>query len=166
MNLYEIDSRITEILSTIDMSTGELDERFTEELEQLGIEKEKKIESILCFIKSKKAFSEDLDEEIKTLTKRKKFEDNRIERLISYIQDFLQGEKFETSKVKVGYRKSTSVQVTEEDALIQWATENNPAIVKTETKQKLILDEIRKLINSGTEVPYATLIEKNNIQIK
>ena len=107
MTLYEINSQIDQILSNIEIDdeTGEvlID---TTLLESLQIAHDVKIENIACFIKNLNAEVEALKAEEKNLYARRKQKEKTIERLTYMLDNDLQGQKFETARCKISYRKS------------------------------------------------------------
>jgi len=159
MNLYEINN---EILSTcIDTETGEVID--IEKLNSLNLQMQDKIENIGCWVKNLLSNADQLDAEIKSLTERKKSAKNKAESLKKYLSDFLNGSKFESSKVSISYRKSESVEVIdiEQIKLLEncddYLTYKEPEANKT---------AIKDAIKHGVIVPGCSLVEKQNIQIK
>jgi len=163
MNLYEINSQIENFEFKIDEETGEVIN--LDELDNLKLAKDKKIENIVLYIKNLKADEKALDDEIKALQARKKAKTNKATYLSMYLESTLGGAKFETPKCKVSYRKSTSVDI--EDGFIEYARiaglgnlyrEN----VEYKPDKKTILKELKE----GKNIPYCSLKEKQIIQIK
>ena len=158
MNLYEINA---ELLSCIDTETGEVID--IEKLNSLNMQMQDKIENIGCWVKNLLSNADQLDAEIKSLTERKKSAKNKAESLKKYLSDFLNGSKFESSKVSIFYRKSESVEVMdiEQIKLLEncddYLTYKEPEANKT---------AIKDAIKHGVIVPGCSLVEKQNIQIK
>ena len=158
MNLYEINA---ELLSCIDTETGEVVD--IEKLNSLNMQMQDKIENIGCWVKNLLSNADQLDAEIKSLTERKKSAKNKAESLKKYLSDFLNGSKFESSKVSIFYRKSESVEVMdiEQIKLLEncddYLTYKEPEANKT---------AIKDAIKHGVIVPGCSLVEKQNIQIK
>lgn len=156
MNLYEIEQ---EIMNCVDMETGEIID--TEKLEQLQMDRDKKIENIALWIKNLKADAEALKAEKNALAERQKAAENKAESLKKYLLGFLAGEKFSTPKVAISFRKSESVQVTDIKSVMdfddQYVKFAEPTVDKT---------AIKKAIKSGIAIPGAELVENQNIQIK
>ena len=108
MNLYQIDQQI---LDCIDAETGEIFD--VEAFEQLALERDVKIESICLWIKNLNAEIEALKAEKDAFAQRLKAAENKRESLKKYISEYLAGNKFETAKVKVSFRKSESLEISE-----------------------------------------------------
>lgn len=160
MNIYEIDSKIMELF---DPETGEI---LNEELfEKFNIERTQKIENLILWYKNLVAESNAIKKEAENLISRQLSVSKKAERIKGYIEFILNGEEFKTSKCKVYWRKSKSINIVEKDKLIDW-------VKKTEEKdiiryeEKISKKEIKRLIDSGEEIPGVELLERKNIQVK
>lgn len=96
MKLYEIDAKIMEC---IDDETGEILD--SEQLEQLEMERDAKIESVGLWIKNLAAEADAIKTEKNNLAAREKIARNKIDRLKEYLAYALDGEKFKTSRLSV-----------------------------------------------------------------
>lgn len=158
MNLYEINA---ELLSCVDTETGEIID--IEKLDSLDLQMQDKIENIGCWVKDLLSDADQLGTEIKSLTERKKSANNKAESLKKYLSSFLDGSKFESSKVSISYRKSEAVEVADikQIKLLEncddYLTYKDPEANKT---------AIKEAIKHGVIVPGCSLVEKQNIQIK
>lgn len=137
-------------------------------LDKLEMDRHVKIENIALFIKSLKAESEMIKAEAKRLEERAKSKINKAAYLEQYLLNNLQGEKFESPRCKISYRKSESVEFLDENVFLKWASDrelNSLLNVKTEIKPNKT--EIKKAIkNGGLKCPYVGLHKENKIQIK
>jgi hypothetical protein len=157
MNLYEIKQSIQEAIDKcIDMETGEIinPELLDNLNEQLNIKRE----NIALYIKNLVADSKAIDEEIKNLTARKKSINNKVDWLKQYLANDLQGNKFETAKVVVSFRKSKSVEINP-DAEIP-----NEFLIQQQPKPDKA--GLKKAIQSGEVINGVSIVEKSNISIK
>lgn len=153
MNIYEIDAAIT---ACVDQETGEiLDEQA---LDALVMERNKKIENVAYWIKDLKAESNAIREEEKALADRRHSAENKVESLKKWLAYALNGEKFKTAKVSVSYRKSKSVQVTDEKAIDEKFFIPQPA--------KLNKKMVSEYLKDGMDVPGCELSEKTNLQVR
>lgn len=153
-SLYTINQ---EILNCVDLETGEiLDEQA---FEALQIERNEKLENIALWVKNLLSESEALKAEEKAFAERRKSAESKAESLKRYLDTALKGQKFNTTKVAISYRKSTSVDVLDVSKLPQ-----EYQVVKTEVvaDKKAIGDALK----AGGSVAGATLVEKNNLSIK
>lgn len=166
MNLYEIDRQIESIYETaIDYETGEISPEAIEALEALQMAREAKIENIALWHKNTLAESKAIADEIKALQERKKRLEKKIDWMDGYLSDALQGQKFETSKVSVTYRKSQAVEIDDTEAFIR-GYKDNPELVTVKVDMTPNKTGIKKILKDGTEILGARLVERQNIQIK
>lgn len=153
MTIYEIDQSI---LDCVDLETGEIID--IEKFENLQIEREIKIDNTICFYKNVNGVISAIEKEIENLSKRKKQQKNLSENLKSLISYSLEGQKFETSRNKVSWRKSESINIINEKEIPNEFKESKIEI-------KISKDAIKKSIKNGIEVNGAEMVFKNNIQI-
>lgn len=162
MRLYEINAELEKL---IDPETGEIAD--FELFEQLGMERSQKIENIALWIKNLESDAESLQAEEKKLKARRVSAENNAERLHDFLSGMLtDGEKFETPRVKLSWRKSESVKILiPEEDFIAWAKKVNDELLsyKEPTINKV---EIKKRLNAGEAITAATLLQSNNLQIK
>lgn len=157
MNIFEINEKITNFLAThINEETGEIEN--IEEFEALNMMREEKIENTVMFLKNKKALLTMLKDEKKTIDERIKSTEKLIERIENLIEYSLQGQKFETSRCAVSYRKSEQVEVNEDLLPKKWF---NKKVTYTVDKMG-----IKKMLKEGIKIKGATLVEKQNMQVK
>lgn len=165
MTLYEINQEIAAIiddLEYIDEETGEvyISEEALARLQQLNIDRDVKLENIGAFIKNLDAEVKAMKDEIKNLRERIGRKERKAEQLAQMVNVDLQahGEtKKEFPKVAYSFRKSTAVEITDEEKLPKEYMKVTYEPSKT---------EIKKAIQKGLEVPGAELVEKQNLQIK
>lgn len=160
MNIFEFDKVIADAIErAIDQETGEIvDELALEGLEQLEMDRNTKIENSVMYIKDCNARADAIKQEIKVLQARAKTFENKAEATKKYLQSALAGEKFESAKCKISYRKSESVNI-DPDALIpsQYIKIREPEYDKKALKQAL---------KAGEKIDGVEIVVKSNIQIK
>ena len=153
MTLYEIERAI---LEAVDTETGEIINE--EMLDSLLMEKEQKIEGIALWIKNLTAEASALKAEKEAFAKRQKVAENKVESLKKYLTNALQGEKFQTTKVSIGFRSSESVEITDISKIPDdYLRYKDPEADKTAIKQ---------MIKDGYQIDGAVLVRKQSIQIK
>ena len=152
MNLYEINNAMQEC---INLETGEID---LELFERLQLEKDEKIENVALWIKNLSSDVEGMENEKKAFEERIKAAKNKIIALKTYLEMALNGEKFQTAKCSITFRKSKSVTVLDVSKLDKdYLKYADPTADKT---------AIKKAIESGVTVAGASLVENLNVQIK
>lgn len=155
-NLYDINA---EILKCVDWETGELID--ADRLSELEMQYSDKVENIACWIKNLAADMDALANEIKNLQGRKKACENKIESLKRYLSNNV-SDSFETSKVKISYRNSKSVNVD----LAELMKYDNCDVYLKYKEPEPDKTVIKEALKSGIDIPGCQLIENRNIQIK
>lgn len=165
MKLYEINDRIYELLNQeiIDPETGEiLDVNGFDQLKELELARDVKIENTGLFIKNLDADIAALKEEEKRLAERRKAKENKANYTKQFLSDFLKNEevsKFETARCKLSFRKSESVAIDDESLIPD-------EYIKTETIKNPMKNDIKTALKAGKEVPGAGLVVNMNLQVK
>ena len=141
MTLYEIDQAIQGL---VDPETGELMD-----------------------YEAFAALQMDRDAKIDTLNERRKALENKAERLKSYLSLALDGEKFQTARCSVTFRKTSSIQVSNPEALIRWLEQNGYDAECVKYKEPEVSKTgIGKLIKEGVPVPYASIEQGRSVEVK
>lgn len=165
MNLYDIEKTLNEFMENgfekyVDTETGEFDEQgFNDELGQLELAKDEKIENIGLFIKNLTTDIADLKAEEKALAERRKAKENKAEYLKNVLSVSLGGNKFETAKIALTFRKSEQVKIVDEEKLPKDFLKEKVTVSADKTA-------IKKAIKAGQAVVGAELVEIQNLQIK
>lgn len=164
-SLYELDSRIQSFIDELYTSVDEdgcIPENINEQLEALTVERAKKLENIVLYIKNLTALADDIKQEEKNLKARRESIEKKAESLIKYVSDSMlkNGESaMESSRYKLSFRRSESVEIVDESLI--------PKKFKAkEIVFKIQKAEIKKALKSGIKVKGAELLEKQNLQIK
>lgn len=161
MNLYAINDLITQAFeSAVDMETGEIvNAEAYEALDSLQMAFDQKTEGILLWIKNLTAEAEALKKEKLAFAERQSAAERKAESLKKYISGVLCGNKFQTEKVSVTWRKSEAVEYAGNvyDLPEEFLKYKEPEINKTELKKRL---------KAGEVIAGAELVQRNNMQIK
>jgi hypothetical protein len=152
-SLYEINQSI---MDCIDMETGEIID--IDQLHELQMDRTDKIRNIACYIKNLRSDAAAYDEEAKTFAARKKAAQTKAESLTAYLSSMLNGEKVKDKEYSISWRKSESVNITDDSLL--------PDTYLVPQPPKVDKAGIKAALKAGTAVTGAELAEKNNIQIK
>lgn len=155
MTLYEVEDAI---LECVDTETGDILD--VEKLEALEMERDKKISNIACWVKELRSDAAGIKAEKDALDKRMKAKENLADRLSNYLQNFLNGAKFEDSRCAISYRKSESTEIA--DGLdLNTLPDDCKKITVTANKTA-----IKEALKGGAKIDGCALVVKNNIQIK
>ena len=162
LNIYQISNEYLELSQKLIESEGEL----TPELElELSINSEQLEQKGRGYGYVIKQFEDEeliLKSEIERLTKMLKSRTTAKERIKTTLLNAMQLfsiEKIETPTLKISLRKSTSVDIPDVDLLDSWFKVEKVTISADKK-------EIKKAIEEGKNVIGATLVTKNNLQIK
>ena len=163
MTLYEIDNAI---LACTDQETGEIIDG--DALNQLQMEREKKLEGVALWIKDLNAEAEAIAKEVRALSDRKKAAENKAERLKAWLAEALEGEIFKTSRVRISYSHSTRLNVTDEQSVVNYIQTH---YMEPEEFLRFQLPEIRKdavkaAIKKGEKIPGACIETAESVVIK
>lgn len=159
MSIYDIDSAI---VSLIDEETGEISDE--EAFDALQMERDVKVENIGLYFKDLTAEAKAIKEEEASLAARRKAVENKAERLKNLLNYALHGDKFSSPRLKVSYRKSSTVELAE--GFTKWAEDNADDLL-TYSEPKPNKTAIKAAIKDG-RVPddMATIETHENISIK
>jgi len=162
MNIYKIQNEFQLIIAEVINNEGEI----TPELETaLTINKEQlqsKAVDYCYVIKQLDYDCEQIDNEIARLNKLKKVRANLTDRLKNTVSSAMQlydVEKIETPLIKLSFRNSESVEITNESQL-------DDCFIVTKTVSTPDKKAIKDAIKSGVFVEGATISYNKNLQIK
>ena len=158
MTLYEIDKKIQALIT----EDGEIED--AERFDALAMERDKKIENVGCWVKNLTAEVAAMKEEKKRLEDRIKSKDRMIDSLEWWLDKALNGQKFESPRVAISYRKSKAVEIPDEAVFKAWAKDYAPALLKvTYTIDKT---GVKNYIAGGAECPCAVIAERKSMPVK
>ena len=161
MKLYEIDEAI---LALVDPETGELLDY--EAFQALQMEREQKLEHMALWVKDLRAEAAAIQAEIATLRTRQQASERKAARLSDYLRDALGGEKFETARCAVSYRKSDALQVVDVRAAAQWLEDHGYDGMVRYSDPSIDKTAVKKLLKGGEAVPGTELESRSNLVIK
>lgn len=161
-SIYEIELKHLQLAETLEENLGEL----TPELElELAINEEDLQTKGVAYsfvIKDMNFYVSQIDSEIKRLNDLKKSKNKAIERLefsLATAMNIFEVEKIETPLVKISFRNSESVEITNEAQL-----EDKFKVTKTTTTPDKVA--IKAAIKNGELVEGAIISYNRNLQIK
>lgn len=161
MNLYEIDQAI---LSLVDPETGEITD--FEKLDELSMARDQKIENVACWYKNLAAEAKAIKDEENALKDRRESAERKAESLKQYLSEALNGEKFQTPKCSVSFRRTTSVKIEDNAALIEWAEKNGRRDYLKYSPPEPIKKEIGNSLNLGIKIPGCELSNGLSVGVK
>lgn len=162
MTLYEIDKAIQEALEgAVDPESGEIiDEALLAAYDQLRMDRDQKVENIGLYIKNLEADAAAIKAEAKNLTARAKAAENKAEHLRNYMQFCLNGQKFQSPRLSVSFRRSQKVEV-DQNRLFEipddYLRYKDPEVDKKRVSEAL---------KAGEDIPGCTLVDSVSMIIK
>lgn len=157
MTLFEIDEAIMNFEYEVDEETGEI--LNAQDLDELNMARDAKIENVGLWVKNLEAEAKAIKEEKDNMAARQKRLEKKAESLKRYLSYALAGTKFNTPKIAMSFRKSESVDIPDDYAIADEYC--NITVVKKPDKTA-----IKKALKEGKEISGATLVTKQNLQIK
>lgn len=159
MSIYDIDKAIVQL---VDTETGEVSDE--QALDALQMARDEKVENIGCYLKDTIAEAKAIKEEEDNLAARRKVVENRAERLKNLLAYALRGEKWNSPRLKVSYRKSVTVDLAPD--FVKWAEEHNPDLL-TYSDPKPRKLAIKAAVQRG-DIPadMAQVVEHENMNVK
>lgn len=161
LNIYEINQAI---LDLVDPETGEIMDG--EAFDRLQMERETKLENVACWIKNLVSEGAALRAEEVNLAERRKMVERKVERLKKYLADALDGEKFQTPKCAVTFRKTSKVEVTDARSVATWCEDNGLGDLVAYAAPSVSKTDLAKLLKAGAEIPGAEMAEGLSMGVK
>lgn len=162
MTLYDIDNRLRNFEPQVDEETGEL--LNAADLDALNMEREAKIEGVALWVKELDAEASAIKAEREALTERQRAKERKRDSLKRYLDYALQGQKFETAKCRISYRKTTIVSIGE--LFEPWAKANAPELLRITEKVEPDKAAIKEAIKGGMELVDAELVDGVSLSVK
>lgn len=161
-NLFDISKALVAAWdAAIDPETGELDEALFADFEALQMERDAKIENIGCWIKNLEADAAAIKAEAKAMSDRAKAAEKKAEGLRGYLAAVLAGEKWNSPKVAISWRKSVAVEIDEAEI---------PELPEQYIRRKVSVEAdktaIKDALKAGETIEGCRLVERQNISIK
>lgn len=160
MNLYDIDANIA---SLIDPETGEISD--FEAFENLGIERERKIDFLCKSIKEAPILAEAIQTEISRLQEKKKSIEAKSERYKAYLQGYLAGEKYKSPLFSCYYGLTKELQGDMKE-FKEWAMKEGADEFLKYKEPEVDKSAIKKAIASGIALPHLRLADRQYLCIK
>ena len=122
----------------------------------MNLTAEQKIENIGCWAKNLRSDIEALKTEEKALAERRKHHENKVKYLIGHLEGYLNGQKFETAKVKMSFRKSEVLEISDGAKVPEeFLRYKEPEVNKT---------DLKKAVKAGLQLEGVQLVERQNLK--
>lgn len=171
MTIYEINSEIELLLEQLepDPETGEITDvsGVADKLSQLNMEKTKKLEACAKAYFEAAASANSLKTEKERLAKKQTALENKAERILNFLAFIANGEKMDCGIATLSFPKPrASTVVTDADSAATWLQKNGYVDFYTPTSPKLSINDIKKLLSDGVEIPGVHLEYKQKAVLK
>lgn len=133
-----------------------------DELDELNLAKDEKIEQLALWVKNLRADIEAFKREEANLKERRNALEKKADNVEDYIALNLDGKKFETTRVKIQWRKTESV-VIDDDRLVPDELCENTIIRKP--NKKIIKARLKQAEANDETVTWARLDRRNKMKI-
>lgn len=155
VSLFNYIQQIDEIMASATDEDGVIDyDSIKDELEDLQLAKEEKVDNVISFIKSRRAMAEALKNEKAAIAKRQQQAEREADRMKEYLAFCLDGSKWESTAGKVSYRKSQQVIIDNIDELsdeyIHYEPKADKTAIKEDLKQGVIVSGAHMVDNINT----------------
>lgn len=163
MKLYDTIEELTHLEAELEDYAAEhegdiTDFPLTTYLEQLEMERDKKLLGIGCWIKNLMAEAEAIKMEEQKQAKRRKALENKSDNLKSWIALYLsKGERLSDSRCVLSWRKSEQVHIDADAETLPMEFKR----IKYEAKKK----ELKKYIKAGNTVSDVKLVTNHSLQV-
>lgn len=160
-SIYEINQAI---LDCLDPETGEILDM--EALEQLQMDRVQKAENVACWRKNLMAMIASIKAEEDALKKRRETLQRRVDGLDGYLVAHFSGEKIETARAVITWRKSAGVEIVDKQEAIDYLTYISHDELLKYKEPDIDKKAAKALLESGVFIPGLVLSERLNLQIK
>lgn len=163
MKLYEVNAAIQELLLMLepDPETGEVaaTDDIIEQLGHLEMERSAILEYLAKVVLDTRAGVDALKNEERRLKERRQALERKDERLMQILDRECAGQKTECGVATICYRKTTRVEVSDDQSAITWLKENGYDSCYKQPAPEVSKSEVKKLLQAGTDVPGIALIQ-------
>lgn len=157
MKIYEIDARLDELLDgAVDEETGEIITDY-DEIEKLQLERDRIREGIACHVIGERADILALQMQEQKLREWRQRLERHMYRTMDFLEEISHGEGLVSDRVSITFRRSTGKVVVQDEAkLVEWAKANHNDLL-TYKEPEIKRAAIKAAIQSGEDIPYASI---------
>ena len=171
LKLYEINAQIQALADAIefDPETGEIlgdAEALFDAINQLQMEKTSILSYLGKLVLNLRSERSALKMEELRLKNRRERLAKKEERLMHVLDRECDGEKTDLGIATVSYRKTSRVDVTDSAKAVRWLKRHKFTSCFRVPEPEVAKTELKKLLNSGTQVPGCALIEDTSCSLR
>ena len=169
MKLYEVNQLIEGIFEQLDdPETGEVveNEALLAQLDSLQMERSRILEYLCKLVLNTRSQMAALKEEEKRLKERRASLERKDTSLMEILDRECGGEKTDCGVATVCYRKTTKVEVDDDDTAITWLIDNGHTQCYKVPAPEISKTEVKKLLTAGTEIPGVALVQDYSCSLR
>ena len=171
MKLYEINQQIYELILRLepDPDTGEIaaeTDDIVAELNALEMQRADILQYLAKVVLDTRADVSALKAEEKRLHERRTALERRDERLMDILDRECAGEKTDCGVATICYRKTTKVDIEDNTTAMDWLIKNGYMDFIRYAEPEISKNDVKKLLNSGSEIPGAVLVQDMSCSLK
>ena len=171
MKLYEVNKQLEDLLNKLepDLKTGELpakEEDIIRQIDTLAMKREDILQCLAKLALNARASVATLKAEEKRLKNRRIATEDWEDHLMAILEKECGGEKTDLGVATLFYRKTSHVEITDEETAFQWLRENGHDDCYRIPKPEISKTYVGKLIDAGTEVPGAERVNGVSCYLK
>ncbi len=171
MKLYEVNQQIEDLLNQLepDPETGEIpanEDEIIVQINALALKREDILQFLAKLAINTKATVQSMKAEEKRLNDRRKRMEHKHDRLIAILDRECGGEKTDLGIATLCYRKSSRVEITDEDATFKWLKETGHDDCYRIPKPEISKLYVGKLLDAGDKVPGAERVASTSCYLR
>ena len=171
MKLYEIDQKLEDLVLQLepDPETGEIpanEDEIIAEINALAMKREDILQYLAKLAINTKATVQSMKAEEKRLKDRRVRMESRHDHLIAILDRECGGEKTELGVATLCYRKSSRVEITDEDAAFKWLKETGHDDCYRIPKPEISKLYVGKLLDAGDKIPGAERVASTSCYLR
>ena len=179
MSLYQISTDFQQLFNSYDdfiaeavengISAEDAEQAWFDTLENMEEDIEEKFRNTAMFIKNVEAEAAAIKTERDRLAQRERVKNNLVARLKQYLLDGMvrtKRQRVEFPECALSVRNNAeSVKISDEQAFIEWAKNHNDELLRFK-EPEISKTAVKKALQSGQEIPLATLERSQSVIIK
>lgn len=171
MKLYEVNMEIERTIEEfVDVETGEIigdPGEMQYRLDMLEMERDRILEYLAKIVLNCRAEQTAIKEEVNRLTERKKRLARKEERILAIIDRECDGVKKDLGIATVSYRKSTTLEIDDQEKAINWLREHGYGGFVKVAEPTVSKEKVKPLLaKCSMEIPGLHLEEHNNMSVR
>ncbi len=133
---------------------------------ELQMERDKKAANLALYVLNLRDEQAAIRQEIDRLTARLRTAEKKEKSIREFLRMVLGGEKLKTPTVSISYRTTTSVDIEDPERLVVWAQRSGHDDLLRYKQPEISKTAVKDLLESGEDVPGATIVTNCSTVIK